>query len=213
MIEVRGLSARNLRVPSLTVPPGLTAVIGLNGAGKTTALEVCCGLLLPETGTVEVDGRPPRAIDAGWVSAAPDGSLLFGRVWDEICSSGRFAGRPTVEVERRARGAAHATGASDMLDRPVRVLSGGERGVVALAAALAGGSDLVALDEFEGHLDRETLAALVPVIRAGARYTLWSTHDPVLAGAADHVIALQAGTVAATGRAAVALFDAWEAGI
>ena len=90
MIEIRDLAARNLRVPSLTLSPGLTAVVGLNGAGKTTLLEVCCGLLLPDAGTVLVDGRAPRETDAGWVSASPDRSLLFSRV----TSSPRAAALP-----------------------------------------------------------------------------------------------------------------------
>jgi energy-coupling factor transport system ATP-binding protein len=211
MIEIRGLSVRNLRVPSFTLAPGLTAVIGRNGAGKTTLLEVCCGLLLPDDGTVLVDGRPPREIDAGWVSASPDRSLLFSRVADELASSGRFAGLAPGEVSRRVREAASVTGAEGLLGRSVQTLSGGERSVVALAAALAGGPAVLALDEFDGHLDRETLAHLLPIVRtAGARFVLWSTHDPTLAAGADHIVALEGGRATVTGAAALALFDAWE---
>jgi ABC-type cobalamin/Fe3+-siderophores transport system ATPase subunit len=170
MIEIRGFSARNLRVPSLTLSPGLTAVIGLNGAGKTTLLEVCCGLLLPDAGTVLVDGRTPREIEA-----------------------------------------ARVTGAEGLLARSTRTLSGGERSVVALAAALTGSPTVLALDEFDGHIDRETLAELFPVVRsAGARYVFWSTHDPELAAEADHAVAIEEGTITATGGAALALFDRWE---
>ena len=213
MIEIRDLAARNLRVPSLALPPGVTAVIGLNGAGKTTLLEVCCGLLLPAAGTVLVDGCVPRETDAGWVSASPDRSLLFSRVADELASSGRFAGLPPQAVDRRVLHAARLTGAAALLDRSTRTLSGGEQSVVALAAGLAGGPTVLALDEFDGHLDRETLAGLVPVVRsAGARYVLWSTHDPAIAAGADHAIALEEGTVVAEGGAALSLFDRWEGG-
>lgn len=213
MIEIRDLAARNLRVPSLTLTSGVTAVIGLNGAGKTTLLEVCCGLLLPDAGTVLVDGRSPRETDGGWVSASPDRSLLFSRVADELASSGRFAGLPPQVVDGRVLHAARLTGTADLLDRSTRTLSGGEQSVVALAAGLAGGPTVLALDEFDGHLDRETLVGLVPVVRsAGARYVLWSTHDPAIAAGADHAIALEGGMVAAEGAAALALFDAWEGG-
>jgi energy-coupling factor transport system ATP-binding protein len=213
VIEIRGLTVRNVRVSSLTLAPGMTAVIGRNGAGKTTLLEICCGLLLPDAGTVRVDGRPPRETDAGWVSASPDRSLLFSRVSDELAASGRFAGLARGEVERRVRDAANDTGSAHLLCRSTRTLSGGERSVVALAAALAGGPTVLALDEFDAHLDRETLADLVPVIRnAGVPYVLWSTHDPSLAAAADHAVALEGGRVSAVGTAALAFFEGWEAG-
>jgi ABC-type multidrug transport system ATPase subunit len=195
-------------VPSLALHPGLTAIIGRNGAGKTTLLEACCGLLVPAGGTVEVDGRPPRDVDAGWVSAAPS---LFSRVRDELAASSRFAGLPPDEADRRVREAAELTGAVRLLARSTRGVSGGERSVVALAAALASRPVVLALDEFDGHLDPDTLTELLPGIRlSGARYVLWSTHDPDLAAAADHVVGLEAGRVAATGPEALALFDAWE---
>ncbi len=211
MIEFAGVSARNLTVDSLAIPPGLTAVIGTNGAGKTTLLELCCGLLLPEQGAVLVDGRLPRETDAALVPASPGHSLLFSRVVDELASSGRFAGLAPGEVACRVSEAADAVGARHLLNRPVRTLSGGEQFVVSLAAALAGRPTVLVLDEFDGALDRESLAVLLPAVRAtGARYVLWSTHDAALAARADHAVALKAGTVAASGPTALALFEEWE---
>lgn len=213
MIEIAGASARTLRVESLALPPGLTAVIGTNGAGKTTLLELCCGLILPDEGTVLVDGRPPRETDAALVPAFPGPSLLFSRVADELASSCRFAGLGPDEVGVRIADAAEAVGARGLLDRSTRSLSGGERFVVALAAALAGRPAVLALDEFDGVLDRESLAMILPALRAaGARYVVWSTHDPALAALADHAVALEAGRVAANGPAALGLFEVWEGG-
>jgi len=211
VIALSGVRARTLSIDSLAIPPGLTAVVGLNGTGKTTLLEACTGLLLPDEGTILVDGLPPREVDAGWVSASPDRSLLFSRVDDELASPGRFAGLSPIETAARATGAAERAGAVRHLSRSVRTLSGGERGVVALAAALASQPTVLALDEFDGFLDRETLDDLIPAARdSGARFVLWSTHDRELTRAADHAIALGGGGVAGTGAAALALFDAWE---
>jgi ABC-type multidrug transport system ATPase subunit len=211
VIELTGVSARNLSVDYLEILPGLTAVIGTNGAGKTTLLELCSGLLLPAEGTVLVDGRPPRETDAALVPASPGSSLIFSRVADELAASGRFAGLTPDEVARRVAEAADSVGVRHLLGRSARYLSGGERFVVSLAAALAGHPPVLVLDELDGALDRETLSGLVPAIRAaGARYVLWSTHDVAQAARANHVVALEAGRVAATGPAALALFEVWE---
>ncbi|MEN6519271.1 MAG: ATP-binding cassette domain-containing protein [Methanospirillum sp.] len=211
MIEFAGVSVRNLRVERLAIPAGLTAVIGTNGAGKTTLLELCCGLLLPDEGAVLVDGRPIREADTALVPAFPGSSLIFSRVADELASCGRFAGLAPREVAQRVEEAADAVDARHLLDRSTRSLSGGEQFVVSLAAGLAGRPAVLVLDEFDGALDRESLTGLLPAIRAaGARYVLWSTHDAALAAWADHSIALEAGRVAATGPAALALFEGWE---
>jgi ABC-type cobalamin/Fe3+-siderophores transport system ATPase subunit len=211
MIELAGVSARNLRIDRLEIPPGLTAVIGLNGAGKTTLLELCCGLLLPDAGAVLVDGRPPRGTDAGLVPAFPGPALVFSRVADELSSSGRFAGLSPDEVAGAVVAAADAVGVGHLLARSTRSLSGGEQFMVSLAAALAGRPVVLVLDEFDGPLDRESLVALLPAVRAaGARYVLLSTHDAALAARADHAVALADGRVAATGAAACALFGTWE---
>jgi ABC-type cobalamin/Fe3+-siderophores transport system ATPase subunit len=211
VIVLSGVAVRTLRIDSLVIPPGLTAVIGRNGAGKTTLLELCCGLMLPDRGRVRVDGRPPRGIDAALVPAYPGPCTLFSRVADELASSGRFAGLAPGEVARRVEGAAAAVGAGHLLGRSTRSLSGGEGFMVSLAAALADSPTVLVLDEFDGALDRDTLAGLLPAVHAtGTRYILWSTHDCDLAARADTAVALEAGRVAATGRAALALFDAWE---
>lgn len=211
MIEIAGVSARNLRISRLEIPPGLTAVIGLNGAGKTTLLELCCGLLLPDAGAVLVDDRPPRKTDAALVPAFPGPVLVFSRVADELASSGRFSGLPPDEVDARVSAAADAVGVAHLLGRSTRSLSGGEQFMVSLAAALAGRPVVLVLDECDGAIDRESLGDLLPAVRAtGAHYVLLSTHDATLAARADHVVALVEGRIAATDDAALALFGGWE---
>ncbi len=210
MIACRDLVSRGLDLSNLSLPAGLSAVIGLNGAGKTTLLELATGLLLPERGEILVDGRPPREVDAGWVAAFPERSLLFSRVRDEVASACRFAGLDCGATDELVRTAAQAAGIEDLLDRSTLTLSGGEKAVVSLAAALAGRPRVLALDEFDASLDSETLARLLSVVRdAGIKYVLWSTHDPLVAAQSDFVVALDRGRVAVTGPPALALFDEW----
>jgi len=213
VIECRNLLARGLELPALSLPPGLTAVIGLNGAGKTTLLELATGLLLPERGGILVDGRPPRTIDAGWVAAFPERSLLFSRVRDEVASCCRFGGVDCPSTDERVEEAARATGIQDLLERSTTELSGGEKALVSLAAALAGRPRVLALDEFDASLDPGTLARLFSLIRnEGIPYVLWSTHNPALAAGADCVVALDRGRLTRTGTQALALFEEWERG-
>ena len=210
MIECRGIEARGLDLPTLSIPSGLTAMIGLNGSGKTTLLELATGLLLPDRGEILVDGRPPREVDAGWVASFPERSLLFSRVRDEVASTCRFGGMDCGLADERLLEVAHATGIEPLLDRSTLTLSGGEKALVSLAAALAGRPWVLALDEFDASLDPETLARLLPLVRqSGVPHVLWSTHDPEIAGLADCVVALDRGRVTGTGAPALALFDAW----
>lgn len=211
MIVLAGIEARNLVIESLAIPPGRTAVIGTNGSGKTTLLELCCGLILPGHGTVNVDGCPPRQVDAALVPAHPGPPMLFSRVADELASSGRFAGLSPREVDHRVATAADAVGARGLLGRSTRSLSGGERFVISLAASLASQPVILALDEFDAALDRQSLADLLPAVRgSSARYIIWSTHDPDLARQADHAIAIAAGRIVATGPGALSYFEMWE---
>jgi len=135
---------------SLTVNAGETvALIGPNGAGKTTLLRVLLGLL-PYTGRVEVLGKPPERLTTaerqqiGYVPQA----LEFDRTLPLLTRELLWA-----MLGDRARQRAQllqileAVDATHLLDKPLRVLSGGELQRVVIAAALAQQPKLLLLDE------------------------------------------------------------------
>lgn len=163
------------------------AVLGANGAGKTTMLFHLLGLLRAQEGQVCVLGVDPaedwRAIRhrVGVVLQNVDEQLLMPTVADDVAFSPRQHGLAEPEVRERVAEALGALGIEDLADRVPHNLSGGEKRKVALAGALAMRPELLVLDEpFEG-LDPESRDSLVELLTRLARErgvtVILSTHD------------------------------------
>ncbi len=196
MISISGLRHRIVDIPDLTVDARHVAVIGPNGSGKTTFLSVCSGIEEPRTGTVRILGRPPSAVRTGWVGEFPDRTLLFSLVYDEIASTPRFRNRSCPDTDERVRAAAALVGVSHLLDAKVSALSGGEKALVALAAAIAGDPEVLILDETDSNLDARTADRIQRVVReSAASHVLWCTQSMDSAAHADHVIFMDGGVV------------------
>jgi energy-coupling factor transport system ATP-binding protein len=203
MIAIQALKYRNLHIPDLVIPEGTTTIIGPNGSGKTSLLSLIAGIALPEFGTITIDGSPPRECVAGWVDEYPDRSLIFSIVADEIASSLRFQWTHCAETEARVRAIATCLGIAPLLDRDLQDLSGGERTLVALAAALVGEPYLLVLDEFDAHLDQEICRTIDQILAvSGARYILRCTQRMDIAASAANLIYLEHGMVTHSGTPA-----------
>ncbi|MDK2890400.1 MAG: energy-coupling factor transport system ATP-binding protein [Methanoculleus sp.] len=196
MIEIADLRHRLVDIPDLAVDARHIAVIGPNGSGKTTLLEVCSGIEEPRAGTVRLLKRPPSAVKVGWVGEFPDRTLLFSRVYDEIASTPRFRHHPCPETDERVRAAATRVGISHLLDRKVSSLSGGEKALVALAAACADDPEVLVLDEADSHLDAGTAERVYRVVQEStAAHVLWCTQSMDAAAGADYVLFMENGLV------------------
>jgi molybdate/tungstate transport system ATP-binding protein len=140
---------------TLTIPSDTYAVLmGSTGCGKTTLLEVLCGLRQPQKGRVLIDGREvtslePRERGIGYV---PQDLALFPtlKVFDQIAFALKLRGLP---AESRVRALADELAISHLLDRQPEALSGGEKQRVAIARALAANPKLLLLDEPLSALD------------------------------------------------------------
>ncbi|MGW6427658.1 ABC-F family ATP-binding cassette domain-containing protein [Nocardia sp. NPDC055053] len=132
-------------------------VVGLNGGGKTTLLEVLTGLEAPDSGRVSRVGGLRMAV-VTQRGVLPDGATI-----GSIVLAGLSDDLSTVDIaehewaaDARIRSVLEGIGIADLgLDTPVTNLSGGERRRVALAAALVRDLDLLVLDEPTNHLDIE----------------------------------------------------------
>ncbi|MGB6164084.1 MAG: ABC-F family ATP-binding cassette domain-containing protein [Pseudonocardiaceae bacterium] len=148
-------------------------VVGLNGGGKTTLLEILAGLQEPDSGRVSRAGGVRVAVLTQRIEL-PEHATVGHVVLDplEVSAEHEWAADP------RVRGILDGLGISALgLDRPVAGLSGGERRRVALAAALVPELDLVLLDEPTNHLDVEGVAWLAGHLRARRCAAVVVTHD------------------------------------
>ena len=148
-------------------------VVGLNGGGKTTLLEMLAGLGEPDTGRVSRAGGVRVAVLTQRIEL-PEQATVGHAVLDplEVSAEHEWAADP------RVRGVLDGLGISALgLERPVAGLSGGERRRVALAAALVAELDLLLLDEPTNHLDVEGVAWLARHLRARRCAVVVVTHD------------------------------------
>jgi energy-coupling factor transport system ATP-binding protein len=200
MIHLTGIRYRALAIESLSLEPGITSFIGANGSGKTSLLKLCTGIALPEAGSVLIEGTEPRQSTIGWVSEFPDRNFLFETVSDEVASALRFRHLPPAEINRRTDEILDQFGLKHLAGRPVRELSGGEKVLVALAAAMSDSPQVIILDECDSHLDSCCTTLIDTILkRSGTPYILRSTQDMDTAAGSDTIVFLEKGRVRFSG--------------
>ena len=194
MIECRNLRCGIIDINSVSLPPGIIAVTGRNGSGKTTFLHLLAGLSHPESGEIRIDTHRPEDIHCGWIGDAPDKNLIFGTVEHEISSPLWFAHLSTELVREAVSNVAFELGISHLLSRSVRELSGGEKVLVSLATALVSSPMLLIMDESDAYLDEETALRVYSCVRARfVSYVVYTTHRPDVSLLADMCICFENG--------------------
>ena len=146
---------------SLTVPEGeFLAVVGPNGGGKTTLLQLLLGLLEPRKGSVRVLGKPPKSVrqHVGYVPQASTFAAGFPITVEETVLLGRLGKTRSWGGYRRedksiAREAMEKVRIGDFGRRQLGTLSGGQLQKVLIARALAGQSRILLLDEPTANVD------------------------------------------------------------
>ncbi len=149
-------------------------VVGPNGGGKTTLLKLILGLLQPDAGTVSVLGEVPRSARGrvGYVPQRIEFDPAFPITALDVVLTGLLRGGSLGFVraaeKRRAREALDRLGVSDQAGASFASLSGGQRQAVLIARALAGGPEVLLLDEPTAHVDaaaQERLHRLLRTLR------------------------------------------------
>lgn len=214
MLEVESLvksygGRRALDGFSLTVEPGeIAGLIGHNGAGKTTFVEVTTGLVRADAGRVRVCGTDARADPRGaraHLGVAPQEIALYPTltVREQLRLFAGLAGLRRAAARRAAEGAAEELMLTEVLDRPCAVLSGGQRRRAQAAAAIVGRARVLLLDEPTAGADPQTRQALLAAVRgraaAGAAVVYTTHYLPELVDLDATLAVARAGRVIARG--------------
>ncbi|MEN8163509.1 MAG: energy-dependent translational throttle protein EttA [Acidobacteriota bacterium] len=173
---------------SFSIPPGaVVGIVGGNGVGKTTLFELITSQIEADSGTL----RLGDTVKLGYVDQKRSTLDPEQTVWEVISEGSDSVWLGRVEVNSRAYvGRFNFTGADQQ--KPVNLLSGGERNRVHLARMLKEGSNVLMLDEPTNDLDVNTLRALEEAILAFAGCVLVISHDRwFLDRIATHILAFE----------------------
>ena len=182
------------------------AVLGSNGAGKSTFFLLANGVLTPRSGTILLDGEPVGKKEkqrmqlrrrVGLVFQDPDVQLLAGTVEEEVSFGPMNLGLPEAEVRRRVEMALESLGLAAYRRRGPQYLSGGEKRRVAIADVLAMEPEIMLLDEPASNLDPAGQALLEETLESLHQKgitLLVATHDVDFAWRwADRVLVFRDG--------------------
>ena len=196
-----------LDLDSLALRAGeITALVGPNGAGKTTLLEIIALLRKPRQGQLRHWGQPSSAKDRDLqrsiVMVMHPGYLFRGAVRPNVLYGLRARGVPRQSRRRRADEALEMLGLSELADEDVTKLSAGQRQRVNVARAIALRPRALLLDEPTANTDTRANEQIGEVLlwlrrKAGATIVHTSPHHNRLEAITDHVVALEAGKLAA----------------
>ena len=194
---------------SFSVKEGeLFAFLGVNGAGKSTTINIICGVLNKDDGAVKVCGKD---IDQNADSIKSELGIVFQNsvldkrlsVYDNLKYRAGLYGIWGNEFKKRLDEVDGLLGLKELYKRPVGKLSGGQRRRVDIARALLHKPKLLILDEPTTGLDpqtRQTVWAVVDKLRRETGLTVFlTTHYMEEAGEADYVVILDNGKKAAEG--------------
>jgi energy-coupling factor transport system ATP-binding protein len=204
---------------SLTIKDGeFVAIMGQNGAGKSTFVKHFNGLLKPSVGTVKVDGVETTkssvaalARNVGFVFQNPDHQLFSETVEDEIAFALKNFGFEQHVIEERVTWALNLLSLSQYRKTSPFLLSGGERKRVALASVLAWDPKTLILDEptiGQDHEQKEKLQQFIMQMQAQGKTVVTVTHDvEFVAECNPRVVLMKEGRIVADGEGKEILTD------
>ncbi len=209
--EYRKENGRNIKTLegiSLDIPQGsFVSIIGHNGSGKSTLAKHLNGLILPQKGSVAVDGIPVADDDRIWeirrkvgmVFQNPDNQFVGGTIEEDIAFGLENMGVPTKEMPGIILEAAGKVGMENELKRPPHRLSGGQKQRSAIGSVIAMKPDYLVLDEPTSMLDprgrQEVVGVLRDLNRKDGITVILITHfmDEVVFG--DRVLVMDQGKI------------------
>ena len=185
------------------------ALIGANGAGKTSLMLTLVGVLQPKCGEIRIgetiiDKKNLREARSkiGLVFQNPDDQLFMPNIFEDVAFGPRSFGCNEAQTAERVEAAMSRLGITGLARRSPLKLSGGEKRLAAIATVLAMDPEFLLFDEPTAFLDpraKRNLSATLSGLKQGK---LIATHDLAFAqGLCSRVLLLQSGKLAADGGA------------
>lgn len=186
----------------------LFAFLGINGAGKSTTINIMCGQLSKDSGNIQIDGHD---LDKNMSLIKSELGVVFQNsvldpalsVYDNLESRAALYGIVGAKFKERLSELSELLDFSDLLKRPVGKLSGGQRRRIDIARALFHSPKILILDEPTTGLDpqtRKTLWNVISSLRKNENMTVFlTTHYMEEAAEADWVVIIDSGKISAEG--------------
>jgi len=187
------------------------AVLGHNGSGKSTFAKHLNAILLPEGGTVWVDGKDTKDENnllairetAGMVFQNPDNQLVATIVEEDVAFAPENLGVPPEEIARRVDAALQTVGMTEFRHHAPHLLSGGQKQRIAIAGVLAMEPRCLVLDEATAMLDpigrREVMNTVLQLNREKGITVVHITHHMEEAALAHRIVVMDGGKVVLEG--------------
>ncbi|MBO5031392.1 MAG: ABC transporter ATP-binding protein [Lachnospiraceae bacterium] len=216
MIEVHELSfeyEKNIPVlKNISFHAGSGEAIGLvgaNGAGKSSLLKLLVGLELSYQGIISMAGIPLSKKNLplvrqkiGYVFQDSNNQLFMTTVYEDVAFAPRNYGLTESEVDQRVTAALNQVHISDLRQKQIYKLSGGEKKLAAIAGILSLTPDILLMDEPSAALDPKNRRNLIHILNELPQTKLIASHDlDFILGTCSRVLLLSHGELIADGPA------------
>lgn len=202
-----------LRNLNLQLSEHRIGIIGSNGSGKTTFARLLNGLIVPDWGSVRVDGldtrEHPKAVRrrVGFVFQNPDHQIVFPTVAEDVAFGLKNLRLSRDEIRWRVDKVLHRYGLADYRDYPAHLLSGGQKQLLAIAAVLVMAPRLLIFDEPTTLLDLRNRNRIQRVLYELEQPIIVVSHDLDLLRDFERVLVFDRGEVVMDDVPAIAIPD------
>jgi len=210
MIEIENVTHRFgerviLDAIDLVLAERRVAIIGANGSGKSTFARLLNGLLLPDAGTVRVDGIDTRA-DAkavrrkvGFVFQDPDNQIVMPLVEEDIAFGLKNLGFDKGEIAGRVDAVLDRYNLAPLRHQATHQLSGGEKQLLALSSVLVMEPEYIVFDEPTTLLDLRNRRMMLDVLADLPQTAIVVSHDLDMLDEFERVLVFDEGRIVADG--------------
>lgn len=180
-------------------------IVGANGSGKSTLVRLLNGLVVPNAGRVLIDDVEPRSDlksvrrKVGFVFQNPDHQIVMPIVSEDLAFGLKARKIPKAEIAGRIDAALARYDIGHLRERPIHLLSGGEKQLVALSAVLVTAPEILVLDEPTTLLDLRNRNRVARAIDELAQQTILVSHDLDLIAGVERLVMVEDGEIVADG--------------